>query len=56
MQDDLEREEDVERAPEDQPEEPGAEGGSGSAAADQPPAVPSEDDSPLGDTDQHSEG
>ncbi len=42
------------KAPEDRPGE-GAEGGSQSPAADQPPAVPSSDDSPLGDTDQHSE-
>jgi hypothetical protein len=40
--------------PEDQPDEPGAEGGSG-GSADVPPAVPSDDDSPLGDTDQHSD-
>jgi hypothetical protein len=42
--------------PEDRPGEPGAEGGSKSPAADKPPAVPAEDDSPLGDTDQHSQG
>jgi hypothetical protein len=41
--------------PEDQPDEPGAEGGSASPAADTPPALPSEDDSELGDTDQHSD-
>jgi hypothetical protein len=41
---------------EDDPGEPGAEGGSDSPAADTPPALPSNDDSPLGDTDQHSEG
>jgi hypothetical protein len=40
--------------PEDRPEEPGAEGGSQSPAADRPPAVPAEDDSDVGDTDQHS--
>ena len=40
--------------PEDRPGEPGAEGGSG-GSADVPPAAPSEDDSPLGDTDQHSD-
>jgi hypothetical protein len=56
MQENPEREEDQEAPPEDAPEEPGAEGGSTSAAADQVPALPSEDDSPLGDTDQHSEG
>jgi hypothetical protein len=37
--------------PEDQPKESGAEGGS----ADVPPAAPSDDDSALGDTDQHSD-
>ncbi len=42
------------RPPEDRPDEPGAEGGSRSPAADTPPALPSDDDSPLGDTDQHS--
>jgi hypothetical protein len=41
--------------PEDRPGEPGAEGGSDSPAADTPPAVPSEDESELGDTDQHSD-
>ncbi len=41
--------------PEDRPEEPGAEGGSRSPAADVPPAAPSDDDSELGDTDQHSD-
>jgi hypothetical protein len=43
-------------APEDLPDEPGAEGGSRSDAAKKLPAVPSDDDSPLGDTDQHSKG
>jgi hypothetical protein len=33
---------------------PGAEGGDHSDAADKPPAAPADDDSPLGDTDQHS--
>jgi hypothetical protein len=41
-------------APEDEPAEPGAEGGSG-GSADVPPAAPSDDDSALGDTDQHSD-
>jgi len=45
-----------EPAPEDSPAEPGAKGGSGSEAADKLPAAPAEDDdSPLGDTDQHSD-
>jgi len=49
-----ERERD-EAAPEDRPEEPGAEGGSGSSDADQLPGAPSGgSDSDVGDTDQHS--
>ena len=54
MQEKPEREHDG-PPPEDQGEEPGAEGGSQGPAADQIPALPSEDDSPLGDTDQHSD-
>jgi hypothetical protein len=42
-------------APEDDEQEPGAEGGAGSPASDQLPAAPSDDDSALGDTDQHSD-
>jgi hypothetical protein len=45
-----------ERPAENESGEPGAEGGSESAAADRPPAVPADDDSALGDTDQHSSG
>jgi len=56
MQENPEREDDLKEPPEDRPEEPGAEGGSASPASDRPPALPSEDDSPLGDTDQHSQG
>ena len=41
-------------AREDQPGEPGAEGGSQSDAKDKLPGAPSDDDSPVGDTDQHS--
>jgi hypothetical protein len=41
-------------APEDKPGEPGAEGGSPSE--EQLPAAPADDDSELGDTDQHSTG
>jgi hypothetical protein len=40
---------------EDEPGQPGAEGGSQSPAADAPPAVPADDDSEVGDTDQHSD-
>jgi hypothetical protein len=43
------------RGPEDEPEEPGADGGTTSPAADTPPGAPSNDDSELGDTDQHSD-
>ncbi len=43
-----------EQAPEDRPEEPGAVGGSESPAAEKLPGAPAGDDSPLGDTDQHS--
>jgi hypothetical protein len=49
------REPDATEAPEDQPDEPGAEGGSDSPAADRLPGAPADDDSALGDTDQHSE-
>lgn len=42
-------------APEDQPGEPGAEGGSHSDAKDKLPGAPADDDSPVGDTDQHSD-
>jgi hypothetical protein len=41
--------------PEDRPEEPGAEGGSDSPAAGKLPGMPADDDSPVGDTDQHSD-
>jgi hypothetical protein len=44
-------------APEDRPDEPGAEGGSESPTKDKLPGMPAKDDqSPLGDTDQHSTG
>jgi hypothetical protein len=42
-------------APEDHPDEPGAEGGSQSDSADKLPGAPSDDDSAFGDTDQHSD-
>ena len=41
-------------APEDLPDQPGAEGGSESPAADKLPGAPADDDSALGDSDQHS--
>jgi len=37
----------------DDPNRPGAEGGE-SDATDRPPGAPADDDSPPGDTDQHS--
>jgi hypothetical protein len=46
---------DYEESPEDEPSEPGAEGGSESDAADALPGEPADDSSPLGDTDQHSD-
>jgi hypothetical protein len=46
---------DPEERSEDDPGAPGSEGGSDSPAADRVPALPSDDDAPLGDTDQHSE-
>ncbi len=49
-------EQEEERAPEDKPDEPGAEGGSGSEATDKLPGAPAQDDdSEVGDTDQHSD-
>jgi hypothetical protein len=43
-------------APEDQPGEPGAEGGANSPTKDKLPGAPADDDSAVGDTDQHSTG
>ena len=48
--------EQTEAPPENRPEEPGAEGGAQSPAADKLPGQPAGDDSPVGDTDQHSSG
>lgn len=42
-------------APEDEPNRPGAEGGSQSPDAEELPGHPTDSDSALGDTDQHSE-
>jgi hypothetical protein len=47
---------DKDDSPEDKPGEPGAEGGSRSRAKDKMPGTPADDDSPVGDTDQHSTG
>lgn len=53
---DRDREHEHSEAPEDQPEEPGAEGGSTSSSADKLPGEPAPgDDTPVGDTDQHSD-
>jgi len=50
-------EEPEERAPEDRPGEVGAEGGSKTARRSKLPPWPDrEDDSEVGDTDQHSSG
>jgi hypothetical protein len=43
------------QAPEDEPGEPGAEGGTESPDNDSLPGEPAEGDSALGDTDQHSD-
>jgi hypothetical protein len=56
---DKQREGERDRAPskttDDLPDVPGSEGGSESPASDKPPGAPADDDSPLGDTDQHSQ-
>ncbi len=54
MDEERQTDDEQETAPEDRPGEPGAEGGSQSPAADDP-VMPTDDDSALGDTDQHSE-
>jgi hypothetical protein len=45
----------AEPAPEDHPEEPGAEGGSTSTDSKAPFAPHEDDDTPVGDSDQHSD-
>jgi hypothetical protein len=40
---------------EEQSDDVGARGGDDSPSADRLPAAPSDDDTPLGDTDQHSD-
>ena len=45
----------ADESPEDHPNEPGAEGGSSSSDAKVPFDPQEDDDSPLGDTDQHSD-
>jgi hypothetical protein len=55
--DDDERRPDGANEPEDQPGEPGAEGGADSPTKDKLPGAPAKDDpTPVGDTDQHSKG
>ena len=51
------REQDLEQQDAEQQEsgESGARGGDDSPSADRLPAAPSDDDTPLGDTDQHSD-
>ena len=51
----MAQEEDPKRRSEDRPGEPGAEGGSGGSAETPPPLPDEDDDTPLGDADQHSE-
>ena len=46
----------IEERLENRPDEPGAEGGADSPSADALPGQPARDDSPVGDTDQHSKG
>jgi hypothetical protein len=41
--------------PENRQDEPGAEGGADSPSADKLPGAPAKDESPVGDTDQHSD-
>jgi hypothetical protein len=45
----------ADEAPEDHPDEPGAEGGSSASHTKTPFAPHEDDDSELGDTDQHSD-
>jgi len=45
---------DTSETSEDDEQETGARGGDESSSADRLPAAPSDDDTPLGDTDQHS--
>jgi hypothetical protein len=47
------REQDLEQ--QDESADGGARGGSDSPSADRLPPAPSDDDTPLGDTDQHSD-
>ena len=51
-------EKEIEREPQPEPEDQrgeGAEGGSDSPDAQRPPAAPTDSESEVGDTDQHSE-
>ncbi|HEY2318844.1 MAG TPA: hypothetical protein VGH67_11115 [Solirubrobacteraceae bacterium] len=54
---DEQRRDENAQAPEDRPDEPGAEGGEQSPTKDKLPGEPAKDDpTPVGDTDQHSTG
>jgi hypothetical protein len=55
MNQNEEPDEPAQSAPEDHPEEPGAEGGSGATDSKTPFAPNEDDDSPVGDSDQHSD-
>jgi hypothetical protein len=46
---------DTQDPPDDGDGDPGARGGDQSPSADRLPAAPADDDTPLGDTDQHSD-
>jgi len=54
MDDKRTNERDEHAPPENHLREPGARGGDESSNADRAPAAPADDDTPLGDTDQHS--
>ncbi|HKG39115.1 MAG TPA: hypothetical protein VKB25_09025 [Conexibacter sp.] len=49
-----EHDRDTQHPPDERAGEPGSRGGDESPSADRLPAAPSDDDTPLGDTDQHS--
>lgn len=44
-----------ERPLENEPDQSGAEGGTDGDSKDAPPGAPGDDDSPVGDTDQHTD-
>jgi hypothetical protein len=52
--DEREQDRNPHQNPDETPGEPGARGGDESPNADRLPAAPTDDGTPLGDTDQHS--